>query len=267
MLGENTLRESIKISIVTVCYNAEKIIENTILSVLGQTYQNIEYILVDGKSEDRTLQIIKKYSGDRRIRYVSELDEGIYDAMNKGGCMATGDYIQFLNAGDLLVNAKVVEGVVAQIKEKRCDIVYGDIVYCYPDGSKSKRIYGQFCSSWFYYLLGDCINHQAIFARRECIQENCFDTSYKICADREWMLRVKKQHKRYKALGMTVCQYSLEENSASIKNREIYKEEARRCVKRYLKAGYPLFWMIDKVRGGKVSAQILHKAYTLIFMK
>ena len=119
MFGESTLGESIKISIVTVCYNADKFIEKTMLSVLGQTYQNIEYILVDGNSQDRTLQIIKKYSGDRRIRYVSEPDGGIYDAMNKGGRMATGDYIQYLNAGDLLVNAEVIEEVVAQIKEKK----------------------------------------------------------------------------------------------------------------------------------------------------
>lgn len=261
------MRESIKISIVTVCYNAEKIIENTILSVLGQTYQNIEYILVDGKSEDRTLQIIKKYSGDRRIRYVSELDEGIYDAMNKGGCMATGDYIQFLNAGDLLVNAKVVEEVVAQIKEENYDIVYGDIVYCFPDGSKSKRVYGQFCSSWFYYLLGDCINHQAIFARRKCIQENGFDTSYKICADREWMIRLKKQHIKYKALRTLICQYSLDDNSASVKNKELYKDEAKRCVKAYFGVGYVLFWLVEKIRDGKVSALVLHKIYKIVFIK
>lgn len=267
MFGESTLGESIKISIVTVCYNADKFIEKTMLSVLGQTYQNIEYILVDGNSQDRTLQIIKKYSGDRRIRYVSEPDGGIYDAMNKGGRMATGDYIQYLNAGDLLVNAEVIEEVVAQIKEKNCDIVYGDIVYCYPDGSKSKRVYGQFCSSWFYYLLGDCINHQAIFARRECVQENSFDTSYKICADREWMLRTKKQHKTYKALRILICQYSLYENSASVKNKELYKEEAIRCVKTYLRAGYLLFWLVEKLRDGKVSASVLHKIYRFIFIR
>lgn len=261
------MKKSIKISIITVCYNAEKVIEQTILSVLGQTYKNIEYILIDGKSQDKTLQIIEKYSQDERVRYISEPDEGIYDAMSKGGGLATGDYIQFLNAGDFLVNATVIEDVVCKIKEYSCDIVYGNIVYCYPDGSKKIRIYGQFCSSYFYYLLGDCINHQAIFARRECIQENCFDTSYKICADREWMLRVKKQHKKYKALGMTVCQYSLEENSASIKNREIYKEEARRCVKEYLKAGYLLFCLIDMLRNGKLSARILHKAYKVVFIK
>lgn len=262
------LKKSIKISIITVCYNAEKVIEQTILSVLGQTYKNIEYILIDGKSQDDTLQIIEKYSHqDRRIRYISEPDEGIYDAMNKGGGLATGDYIQFLNAGDFLVNATVIEDVACKIKEYSCDIVYGNIVYCYPDGSRKIRIYGQFCSGYFYYLLGDCINHQAIFARRECIQENCFDTSYQICADREWMLRVKKQHKKFKALGMTVCQYSLEENSASIKNREIYKEEARRCVKEYLKAGYLLFWVVDKVRDGKVSALVLHKVYEFAFIR
>ena len=115
------MEKSIKLSIITVCYNAEKVIEDTILSVLGQTYQDIEYILVDGGSQDKTLQIIEKYSQDERVRYISEPDEGIYDAMNKGGSLATGDYIQFLNAGDFLVNATVIEDVICKIKEYSCD--------------------------------------------------------------------------------------------------------------------------------------------------
>lgn len=261
------MEKSIKVTIITVCHNEEKKIEATILSVLKQTYEDIEYILIDGNSQDKTLQIIEKYSQDKRIRYVSEPDKGIYDAMNKGSRLATGDYIEFLNAGDLLVDSKVIEEIAYKLKGLKSDIVYGDIIYCYPDGSKKIRKYGQFCSSYFYYLLGDCINHQAMFAKRECAQENCFDITYKICADREWMLRMKKQHKKYKALGMLVCEYSLDEDSASIKNKVLYKKEANQCIKEHLKGGVFLFKLFEIIRGNKLSSQILHKAYELVFIR
>ena len=114
------------ISIVTVSYNAVLTIEQTILSVINQTYPNVEYIIIDGGSTDGTVDIIKKYAN--KIAYwVSEPDKGIYDAMNKGGLKATGDFIQFLNAGDWFENEHVIEKIFKDWY-KRVDVIYGDMI-------------------------------------------------------------------------------------------------------------------------------------------
>lgn len=113
-----------KISVVTVCYNAVDQIEETIKSVVGQTYQNIEYIVIDGGSTDGTTDIIRKYS-DKISYWISEPDNGIYDAMNKGIHVATGDYINFMNAGDYFSSASAISDVVKQINATN-DIIYGD---------------------------------------------------------------------------------------------------------------------------------------------
>lgn len=256
-----------KISIITVCYNAEKIIEQTMESVLNQSYEDIEYIIVDGASTDTTAALIRKYTTDTRVRFISEPDNGIYDAMNKGIRLATGDYLEFLNAGDVFVNSDVIKSVVQKIEESPADVMYGDIIYEYPDKTTSIRVYGQFCSHLFYYLLGDCINHQAIFAKRECFEKYVFNTEYHICADREWMIRAKKDGKSFRAMNLLICKYPLDEESASIKNKELSDKEAKQCVKKHLKAGYPVLWMLNKVRNGKASAKILHWCYELVFLR
>lgn len=258
---------TIKISIVTVCYNAEDTIEETIKSVLEQTYPNIEYIIVDGASQDKTPDIITRCTAKRNVRFISEPDDGIYDAMNKGIRMATGDYLQFLNAGDVLCSCDVVAKVAEKIKTCQADIVYGNILYHNPDGSEDTRVYGQFCSTLFYYLLGDCINHQAIFAARECLKGKEFDISYRICADREWMMRMKKQKYRFKAIDLLICSYSLDSESASVKNHDIYMEEAERCIREHLRSGYFLFWLINKIREGRITSKILHGMYQMVFIR
>ena len=113
-----------KITVVTVCYNAETQIEETIKSVLAQTHDDLEYIIIDGKSTDSTMNIIRKYtSGISKI--VSEPDKGIYDAMNKGITLATGEYINFMNAGDTFSSPNVIKEVAERIAADS-DIVYGD---------------------------------------------------------------------------------------------------------------------------------------------
>ena len=256
-----------KITVITVCYNAEKVIEETIKSVVEQSYKDIEYIIVDGNSRDGTMDIVKKYAVNDGIRYISEPDHGIYDAMNKGIALATGDYLQFLNAGDVFVNNSVVASVVTKITEDPADIVYGDIIYRYPDGNTNVRVYGQFCSSLFYYLLGDCINHQAIFAKKDCFQKDMFDITYAICADREWMIRIKKAGNSFRALGILICQYSLDEDSASVKHKDRYEKEAARCIRTHLKSGYLLFCFVNRIRRGNISSRWLHRFYTIFFLR
>lgn len=257
---------AVKISVITVCYNAESVIEKTIRSVLNQTYEDLEYIIVDGASKDHTPDIIEGYLADTRVKYLSEPDKGIYDAMNKGAGMATGDYLEFLNAGDVLVDDQVISHIAERAGRSGADILYGDILYINPDGTTEKRVYGQFCSSLFYYLLGDCINHQAAFAKRDCFKQG-FDLTYRICADREWMLRQKKQGKTFLATGILICEYSLDENSASIRDKKRYYDEADRCVKEHLKSGYLLFWGLNIIRNGKVSSKVLHKLYEVVFLR
>lgn len=261
------MKEEIKISVITVCFNAEEVIEETICSVLKQTYCNLEYVIVDGGSKDGTIDIIRRYEAEGAIRYISEPDNGIYDAMNKGSMMTVGEYVQFLNAGDILVDETVIERVVKRLEVSKADIAYGDIIYRYPDGSTNIRLYGQLCSSLFYYILGDCINHQAIFARQSCFNEHKFDLAYRICADREWMIRLKKDGYRFKAMNMLICEYSLDDKSASVLHGDIYFEEASRCVREHLHWGYWLYCLIDRIRRGKLSSKILHGIYEVVFLR
>ncbi|MCM1520313.1 MAG: glycosyltransferase [Lachnoclostridium sp.] len=123
-----------KITVVTVCYNAVKDIEQTMLSVLNQTYPNVEYIVIDGGSTDGTREIIEKYSS-RFAYWCSEPDQGIYDAMNKGLAHATGEYINFMNAGDYFSSDDAIEKIVNALLPDD-DIIYGDAIVIKPDKSE-----------------------------------------------------------------------------------------------------------------------------------
>lgn len=160
------------ISVITVCYNAAETIEETIQSVLEQTYADIEYIIIDGGSTDGTVEIIRKYAG-RLAYWVSEPDKGIYDAMNKGIAAATGEYINFMNAGDTFHNEKVVEEVFSRDYPESCSVIYG----------KTQRSYrwGTYIKTPRQDRLDFC--HQSTFIKTAVHKKIPFDLSYKICAD------------------------------------------------------------------------------------
>ena len=131
-----------RVSIITVCYNAVSAIQRTILSVLSQTYENIEYIIIDGKSTDGTLAIIKKYES-RIAFWLSEPDNGIYDAMNKAINNATGEWVLFMNADDEFVDNKVVERFVFVVKtHKNYAVYYGDTILRYAIGDRPVKALG-----------------------------------------------------------------------------------------------------------------------------
>lgn len=167
-----------KISVITVCYNAVNEIERTMLSVLNQTYRNIEYIVIDGGSTDGTVDIIKKYT-DRLAHWVSEPDKGIYDAMNKGINVATGDYINFMNAGDSFFESNVLKSVVNFI-ENDAIIVYGQVM----------KVYNRF---QFVSPVGQVeldglkqnvrLPHQGMFTKSKYQKSHLFDTAYRSAAD------------------------------------------------------------------------------------
>lgn len=184
---------SLKVSIITVCLNAEKTIERTIQSVTNQTYSNIEYIIIDGKSTDKTLEIINRYK-DKISTIFSEKDHGIYDAMNKGIKLACGDVIYFLNAGDYLHDFSIVEKIVSVFTEDNSlDMVYGDVM-CY-DECGQKEYYKSSYISDRYTLFTRGIWHQSIFARKSVFNKfGNFNLKYSIFADHDWILRVLLRH-------------------------------------------------------------------------
>lgn len=185
-----------KVSIITVCLNSEETIEQTIRSVLAQTYPEIEYLVVDGGSKDRTLDIINKYR-QRISRFVSEPDKGMYDAMNKGLDMASGEVIGFLNSDDLYASPQVIERVVAAMKQSGAKICWGDIVYflsSQPDKvfrfwKSSSYEQGRFQQGW-------SPPHPGFFVKKEVYdQYGGFRTELGIAADYEIMLRFLEKHR------------------------------------------------------------------------
>lgn len=254
-----------KISVITVCYQAENSIAQTVESLCSQTYQEIEYIIVDGNSTDRTLEIAKDTLKGFPVKIISEPDRGIYDAMNKGVHVATGDYVHFLNAGDKYYSPDILEEVAFEIEKTHADILYGDIEYWYPDGSRGRRIYDAKCAKQIYYLTGDCINHQAMFARRKLFEKKNFDINLRICADRDWMMYQSKNKVSYYPMGFIVCAYSYD--GTSVIQKEQYNKEAKDCIKRHYPKGYPIYAFFEFMRNSKVLSKVLHDIYKILFIK
>ena len=123
-----------KISIITVCKNAESAIERTMLSVVTQSCfaENIEYLIIDGASSDKTIEIIKQYADKHPIKWISEPDSGIYNAMNKGIKLTSGDYLLFLNAGDYLIHYNVIKSLINLFESTQYDVIYGNAFYINP---------------------------------------------------------------------------------------------------------------------------------------
>lgn len=182
------------ITVVTVVYNGEQFLEETILSVINQTYDNVEYIVIDGGSTDGTLDIIKKY--EHAIDYwVSEKDKGIYDAMNKGIDLATGEWINFMNGGDSFYSNNSLISVFEEKKFNGVDIIYGNHQVLYPTGRKRFVKAGSVEKFW----RGSQFCHQSSFVRLPYHKSNKFNPYTKIVADFEffynaWKLGVKFQY-------------------------------------------------------------------------
>jgi len=177
----------VKISVVTAAYNAAKTIEQTISSVVNQDYPYIEYVIVDGSSTDGTVSIIEKYASSYNIKWVSEPDRGLYDALNKGVQMATGDYIEIIGADDALVSADIISRVVGEM-ESNTDIFAGQVWYVDED-SKKQFPYTNISMRNRSTYRGGMSPHAAMFARRELLLQYPFDTSYRIAGDYKFFLQ------------------------------------------------------------------------------
>jgi glycosyltransferase involved in cell wall biosynthesis len=179
-----------KISIITVVYNSEKLLERTIKSVLAQTYTPIEYIIVDGASTDGTLAIIEKYKPHIH-KVISEKDKGIYDAMNKGLRIAIGDYVLFLNAGDELYSTTTLQDIFSL--SANADVYYGNTKVVNEKGKElgDRRHTPPKQLTWKSFKYGMCVSHQSFIAKRTLCDN--YNLQYPIAADIDWVIRVLKK--------------------------------------------------------------------------
>jgi glycosyltransferase len=186
----------LKVSIITISYNAADTLEDTILSVINQSYDDLEYIIVDGASDDDSLQIIDKYR-HQIDKVVSEPDEGMYYAMNKGIRLATGDVIAILNADDTYASHSIIEKVVTELNEAGTDSLYGDLHYV--DRNRAENVVrswkaGKFVRNFF--LKGWMVPHPTFFVRRKVYEKyGLFNTDLTTSADYEFMVRVLYKEK------------------------------------------------------------------------
>lgn len=178
-----------KLSVITIVYNNVKDIERTILSVLNQTYPNIEYILIDGASADGTKDIIYKYKS-RLAQFISEPDKGIYDAMNKGLSLATGDYVLFMNSGDEIYAPVTVAEVFDTAAA--ADIYYGETEMFNEQWESlgQRRHHSPENFDWQSFKYGMSISHQAIYVKRSLAEP--FNLEYKYSSDIDWIIRAAK---------------------------------------------------------------------------
>lgn len=196
-----------KVSIITVTYNSARTLSRAIRSVVRQTYQDIEYIIVDGESADSTVNIIKDFAGRYpQIRYISEPDNGIYDAINKGISMATGEVIGLLNSDDELAGKEVIAHVVERMTSTSCDILYGDLVYCRYEAIEHNppRVVRYWKSNRFHAAdlqTGWMPAHPTLYCRRRVFDEaGLYRSDFRISADYEFVLRsfsMKQLKKEY----------------------------------------------------------------------
>jgi len=216
------------LSVITVVYNNVRDIDRTMLSVLNQTYPRIEYIIVDGLSTDGTLEIINRYK-NRIAKLISEKDEGIYDAMNKGLAVATGDYVIFMNSGDEFYSPDTVAGVFATAPG--ADIYYGETEMIDDKGqSLGRRRHAapkQF--TWRSFKYGMSVSHQAIYIRRYLTKP--YDPRYKLSADIDWILSAAKKAKKIVNVNGYVARYMVGGMSKT-KHRESLTERFD-IMKRY----------------------------------
>jgi len=207
----------LKISIITVCLNRQKVIRETIESVLSQNYKDIEYIVIDGGSSDGSLEIINSYFSDIDC-LISEPDNGIYSAINKGLSKATGDIIGLLHAGDLFYDNNVISNIAGCFNQGDFDLVYGHSVVYSEDRKKiiRKNVSPTYKDNLMKF--GWFPSHQSIYLKSSVFDQcGCFNEDYKIAADYEFLLRVLLVHKlKAKRLDMFLLKFHL--GGASSKN-------------------------------------------------
>lgn len=243
-----------KISIITINYNNIKGLEKTIKSIIHQTQNHYEFIIIDGGSTDGSKELIERHS--EKINYwVSEPDSGVYNAMNKGIKVATGDFVIFMNSGDAFYENTVLEKVNSLLVDE-FDIYYGDN-YKVKQNSKRKKTYPEKLSfSFFYY---SCINHQATFIRRQLFFDYfLYNEKFKIVSDWEFFIyTICIENRPSKYLKMTICNYDFTGISSNIANKSIADLEKKIVFDKYFSHFADDYKLVSTIRSKRMQ-QILY---------
>ena len=226
-----------KVTVVTAVLNDAGHIEQTILSVISQTDIEIEYIIVDGGSKDGTLELIGKYK-DKISLLISEPDRGVYDAMNKGIKYSTGDFVYFLNSGDVLLNPSILSKIkLEELKEKNA-IIYGNVIVAYGNIEALEKPRPFFNSKMKFKGIGIC--HQSMFFPGKLIRNEKYDLSYNIAADYDLAYRLWRKGTEFLYKDITIAKYDWGKGISSnpYKLLDVYRENARVCHQQL----NPLYW-------------------------
>lgn len=226
------------ISVVTICYNAVECIEETMLSVLNQTYDKVEYIVIDGGSKDGTVDIIKRYA-HRLAYWTSESDKGIYDAMNKGIQKANGEWINFMNAGDTFSDTSVLEKIFFQEISENVGMIYGNTAL-FKNGVFIESFENK--PFWLSHMpfRGKGICHQSMFVKSDLAKRMMFDTSYRICSDYDMCYKIYKKGYEFLFVDIVVSHYDV--TGVSCNNPMLALEENSRILKCRNNILYMLFY-------------------------
>ncbi|MCI5663284.1 MAG: glycosyltransferase [Mediterranea sp.] len=220
-------------SVITVCYNAGAVIEDTIQSVISQTYHHVEYIIIDGASTDKTYSIIHRYR-EHITRVVSEPDQGIYDAMNKGIALATGDYLCFLNAGDSFHEDDTLQQMVHTLRDtdELPDVLYGETQLVDREGHfvRMRRLSAPERLTWRSFRWGMLVCHQAFFAKRSLAEP--YDLRYRFSADFDWCIRVMKKARTLHPTHLVLIDY-LQEGMTTRNHQASLRERFRIMAHHY----------------------------------
>ena len=231
-------RNELLISIITVVRNDVSHISSTIVSVLSQSYPSIEYIVIDGASTDGTKEVIEKYA-DRMKYWKSEPDKGVYDAMNKGIALSTGDFVYFLNSGDTLLSSTTLAEMHLEQVEDKNTIVYGNVLAKYWDGEYVEKPKPFFDTCMKFKGIG--INHQTMFFPGDVIRQYKYDLRFRIAADYDMAYRMWKQGIKFLYRDVTVARYEWGNGISSNPNKllDVYRENAKVCHQEMS----PLYWL------------------------
>lgn len=213
-----------KITVATVCYNSADTIEETMQSVLNQTYKDIEYIIVDGASKDDTMSKVRSYEKEHGMVVISEPDKGLYDAMNKAADMATGDYILYMNSGDIFADNTAVEQMVPFL-EDRPELAYGNVIRSKKQGEILETYRGKNVEMKLV-LMGRMMCHQSIFTRTDIMRKYRFNLDFSITADYDFIVRMLHDKQRFKYVDVTVSKVdSIEGISSSVANMDKMRQQ------------------------------------------
>lgn len=226
-----------KVTVVTAVLNDAGHIEQTILSVISQTDIEIEYIIVDGGSKDGTLELIGKYK-DKISLLISEPDRGVYDAMNKGIKYSTGDFVYFINSGDILLNPSILSKIKLEELKERNAIIYGNVVVAYGNIEALEKPRPFFNSKMKFKGIGIC--HQSMFFPGKLIRNEKYDLSYNIAADYDLAYRLWRKGTVFLYKDITIAKYDWGKGISSnpYKLLDVYRENARVCHQQL----NPLYW-------------------------